>query len=78
MGIPERNLERTLGAAERLASALRDPAMLISLHRDLGKLDSGWADMPSKKKSALRWGIFTMTYAAIEAFFQRCPKPRGV
>lgn len=43
--------------------------MLVSLPSDLGKFERGWGDSPRKKMSALRWGIFTMIYAAAEAFF---------
>lgn len=73
-----KGLERTLLAADRLASALQDPVMLISLHRDLGKLETGWAHTPRKKMSALRWGIFMMTYAAMEAFFNDVLSEEGV
>lgn len=62
-------IQRVVDAANRHAESLRDPALLISLHRDLRKLPSGWADEPGKKKSALRWGIFLMVYAATESFF---------
>ena len=53
-------IQRVVDAANRHAESLRDPALLISLHRDLRKLPSRWADEPGKKKSALRWGIFLM------------------
>ena len=55
-------IQRVVDAANRHAESLRDPALLISLHRDLRKLPSRWADEPGKKKSALRWGIFLMVY----------------
>ena len=57
-------IQRVVDAANRHAESLRDPALLISLHRDLGKKPSGWADEHGKKKSALRWGVFLEIYAA--------------
>ena len=62
-------IEKVVDAANRHAELLREPALLISLHRDIGKLPSGWADESGKKKAALRWGIFIMIYAASEGFF---------
>lgn len=62
-------MQRVLEAAHQHGESLREPALLISLHRDIGKLPSGWADESGKKKSALRWGIFLMIYAATEGFF---------
>ena len=70
-------VERVVDAANRHAESLREPALLISLHRDLGKLPSGWADESGKKKSALRWGIFLMVYAATESFFNEVLKVPG-
>ncbi|WP_314856035.1 hypothetical protein [uncultured Microbacterium sp.] len=70
-------LDRTLAAAERLAVALREPTLLVTLHRDLGDLGAGWTESPRKKTSALRWGIFTMSYAATEAFFNDVLAPEG-
>ncbi len=67
-------IQRVVDAANRHAESLRDPALLISLHRDLRKLPSRWADEPGKKKSALRWGIFLMVYAATEGFFNEVLK----
>ena len=67
-------IQRGVDAANRHAESLRDPALLISLHRDLRKLPSGWADESGKKKSALRWGIFLMVYAATEGFFNEVLK----
>lgn len=43
-------IQRVVDAANRHAESLRDPALLISLHRDLRKLPSRWADEPGKKK----------------------------
>lgn len=67
-------MQRVLDAAHQHAESLREPALLISLHRDIGKLPSGWADESGKKKSALRWGIFLMIYAATEGFFNAVVK----
>lgn len=67
-------LEKVVDAANRHAESLRDPVLLISLHRDIGKLPSRWADESGKKKSALRWGIFIMIYAATEGFFNEVLK----
>lgn len=69
MEAPNVELQQVLDAAHQHAESLREPALLISLHRDIGKLPSGWADESGKKKSALRWGIFLMIYAATEGFF---------
>lgn len=69
MEAPNDELHQVLDAAHRHAESLREPALLISLHRDIGKLPSGWADESGKKKAALRWGIFIMIYAATEGFF---------
>lgn len=69
------DLDRVSRAADDLACALREPALLISLHRDLTDLGYAWGQTPNKKKAALRWGIFTMTYAATEAFFREALDP---
>lgn len=66
---PSVELQQVLGAAHQHAESLRELALLINLRRDLEKLPSGWADKSGKKKAALRWGIFVMTYAATEGFF---------
>jgi hypothetical protein len=71
---PNVELQQVLDAAHQHAESLREPALLINLHRDLGKLPSGWANEPGKKKSALRWGIFLMVYAATESFFNEVLK----
>jgi|GEM_PF-876062 hypothetical protein len=63
------DLEQVVDAAYRLARSLRDPALLISLHRDLWKMSNKGIDQPKNKISALRWGIFTMVYGATEGFF---------
>lgn len=67
-------IEKVVDAANRHAELLREPALLISLHRDIGKLPSGWADESGKKEAALRWGIFIMIYAATEGFFNEVLK----
>lgn len=61
--------EEVVDAACGLARSLRDPALLISLHRDLWKMSNMEIEQPRSKISALRWGIFTMVYAATEGFF---------
>lgn len=62
-------LDQVVDAAYRLARSLRDPALLISLHRDLWKMSHKGIEQPRNKISALRWGIFSMVYAATEGFF---------
>lgn len=74
MEAPNVELQQVLDAAHQHAESLCEPALLINLHRDLGKLPSGWANEPGKKKSALRWGIFLMVYAATESFFNEVLK----
>lgn len=49
---------QVLDAAHQHVESLREPALLVSLLRDLEKLPSEWADEHGKKKSALRfWGV---------------------
>lgn len=58
-------------AANSLAVGLVNPTLLVTLHRDidgLGGLD-GRRLGRSSKQYALRWAVFTMTYAATESFF---------
>ncbi|WP_306912803.1 MULTISPECIES: hypothetical protein [unclassified Arthrobacter] len=65
------HLPAVIQAANSLAEGLVNPSLLVSLHRDIEKL-KGKDGEPlgrSSKQYALRFGIFTMTYAAIEAFF---------
>lgn len=50
MEAPNVELQQVLDAAHRHAESLREPALLISLHRDIGKLPSGWADESGRKK----------------------------
>ena len=65
------SLAPVVEAAERLAVSLRTPALLITLHRDINDVAGldGRRLRGSKKQQALRWGIFTLTYSATEAFF---------
>lgn len=58
-------------ATEALAAGLVNPTLLVTLHRDIDELDGldGRRLGRSTKQYALRWAIFTMSYAAIEAFF---------
>ncbi|OIU87707.1 hypothetical protein [Microbacterium sp. AR7-10] len=58
-------------AARALAHGLANPSLLVTLHRDIDKLHglSGRRLGSSKKQYALRWAIFSMSYAALEAFF---------
>lgn len=64
-------LKLVIDAAHALADGLANPSMLVTLHRDVDKLHGldGRRLGRSKKQHALRWSIFTMTYAALEAFF---------
>lgn len=64
-------LPSVIKAAESLAAGLVNPTLLVTLHRDIDKLNGLDARRlgRSTKQYALRWAIFTMTYAAIEAFF---------
>lgn len=58
MEAPNVELQQVLDAAHQHAESLREPALLVSLRRDLEKLLSEWADDHGKKKSALRfWGV---------------------
>ncbi|MDR2323276.1 MAG: hypothetical protein LBE60_16700 [Microbacterium sp.] len=65
------HLSNVLAAAERLSTRLINPTLLISLHRDLEGLKGkdGKSLARSAKQHALRWGIFTMVFAALEGFF---------
>lgn len=58
-------------AAKSLAAGLFNPSLLVTLHRDINKLSGldGRNLGRSAKQYALRWAIFTMSYAALEAFF---------
>jgi hypothetical protein len=64
-------LSVVIQAAESLAAGLTNPTLLITLHRDIDELSGidGRRLGRSAKQYALRWAIFTMSYAAVEAFF---------
>lgn len=62
-------LARALELAHRLAVSLQAPALLISLHRDITGLQGSAERGFRKKQQALRWGIFSWSYSATEAFF---------
>jgi len=64
-------LPRVIDAAQQLAGGLANPCRLVTLHRDIDQLhdDDGNRLGQSKKQHALRWAVFTMSYGAIEAFF---------
>jgi hypothetical protein len=64
-------LSAVIEAAESLAAGLANPTLLVTLHRDIDVLSGldGRRLGRSTKQYALRWAIFTMSYAAIEAFF---------
>lgn len=68
---PAPSLSDVLKAANGLAAGLVDPTLLVTLHRDIDELHGkdGKRLGRSPKQYALRWGIFSMTYAATEAFF---------
>ncbi|MBN9738068.1 MULTISPECIES: hypothetical protein [Pseudonocardia] len=60
-----------LEAASSLAAGLVNPTLLVTLHRDIDELEGldGRRLGRSNKQYALRWAIFTMSYAALESFF---------
>ena len=62
---------KAVAAADSLAAGLVNPSLLVTLHRDLEGLvaKDGSSLGRSPKQYALRWAIFTMSYAAVEAFF---------
>lgn len=64
-------LSFAIEAANSLASGLVNPVLLVTLHRDIDGLSGldGRRLGRSTKQYALRWAVFTMTYAAVEAFF---------
>ncbi|MEV6815673.1 hypothetical protein [Micromonospora sp. NPDC051296] len=64
-------LSLVIEAAKSLAAGLTNPTLLVTLHRDIDKLSGldGRRLGRSTKQYALRWAIFTMSYAAVEAFF---------
>lgn len=60
-----------LEAANSLAAGLVNPTLLVTLHRDIDDL-AGLDERRlgrSAKQYALRWAVFTMSYAALESFF---------
>ena len=64
-------LSLVIAAAHALAHGLANPCLLVTLHRDIDNLH-GLDERRlgrSKKQYALRWAIFSMSYAALEAFF---------
>lgn len=65
------HLPRVLAAAERLSTSLANPTLMVTLHRDLEGLKGkdGKSLARSRKQYALRWGTFTMVFAALEGFF---------
>lgn len=65
------HLAYVIEAARGLAVRLVDATLLLTLHRDIDSLYGldGHRLGRSSKQYALRWAIFTMTYAALEAFF---------
>lgn len=58
-------------ACNRLAVSLYNPALLITLHRDIAEVNGldGRGLRGSRKQQALRWGIFSLTFSAADAFF---------
>jgi hypothetical protein len=68
---PHPNLNRVVSAANALSAGLENPVLLVTLHRDLEDLrgKDGRRLNRSHKQFALRWAVFSMTYAAMEAFF---------
>lgn len=68
---PNPHLPLVVESAHSLADGLVNPSLLVTLHRDIDKhhgLD-GRRLGSSNKQYALRWAIFTMSYSALEAFF---------
>lgn len=68
---PNTQRDVVIEAAHSLAVGLRNPSLLVTLHRDIDSL-KGLDERRlgrSAKQYALRWAIFTMSYAALESFF---------
>ncbi|WP_407358038.1 hypothetical protein LTA6_002629 [Microbacterium sp. LTA6] len=65
------HLPDVVDAAHDLATGLANATLLVTLHRDIDGLHGldGHRLGRSSKQRALRWAVFTMTYAALEAFF---------
>lgn len=68
---PHPRLPDVVIAANDLAAGLVNATLLLTLHRDIDGLYGldGHRLGRSSKQYALRWAVFTMTYAALEAFF---------
>lgn len=68
---PHPHLPIVIDAASALSAGLVNPSLMVSLHRDIHLLTGkdGKSLGRSPKQYALRWGIFTMSYAAVESFF---------
>lgn len=64
-------LHHVLDASRDLSGGLVNATLLLTLHRDVESLHGldGRRLGGSNKQHALRWAIFTMSYAALEAFF---------
>ncbi len=64
-------LPDVVDAATSLAAGLDNPTLLVTLHRDIDQLSGldGRRLGNSAKQYALRWAVFSMSYAALEAFF---------
>jgi hypothetical protein len=64
-------LPYVVNAASDLATGLVNATLLLTLHRDIDALHGldGRRLGSSSKQYALRWAVFTMTFAALEAFF---------
>ena len=54
MEAPNVELQQVLDTAHQHVESLREPALLVSLRRDLDKLPSSWTDESGKKKSTLQ------------------------
>lgn len=65
------HLSHVIDMAHSLAASLENPSLLVTLHRDIDGLRGrdGKSLGRSAKQYALRWSVFTMTYAATESFF---------
>lgn len=68
---PHTNLPDVVKAAHALSAGLVNPCLLVTLHRDIDELHGkdGTKLGRSRKQYALRWAVFSMSYAAVEAFF---------
>lgn len=57
METPNVELQQVLEAAHQHVESLREPALLVSLLRDLEKLPSEWADEHGKKNPLCDFGV---------------------